>query len=469
MSGGPEASSLVGSASKGSRVDLRASLTRSLFYPLWDLKDRSARLSEWRSLERSQWHPRRELERVRWDLAGRLVEYAYQHCLTHRARLEEAGMTRASDVTPETWTRIPVLTKQEIREHEDGLRSDLYRIEDLVLAKTGGSTGTALRVYYDRASQARHNAAALRSDRWSGWEIGMRKVAVWGNPPVARTIKARLRNALHDRMEYLDTMEINEASLSRFLEICRRPEPFAIMGHAHSIFIAARWLEARGEISVRPRGVITTSMMLLAPERETIERVFGCRVTDRYGCEEVGLIGCECERHQGMHVPAEHLLVECLRDDGTPALAGEEGRIVVTDLVNRGMPLIRYRVEDRGILSDRSCPCGRALPLLEKVTGRTADFLVRADRTLVAGVSLVERTLTAIPGLEQMQIVQEAIGSFSLKVVSSAGYGVASEEALRAELRSVFGADTDVRIETVERIPQEPSGKYRFSISKVAY
>lgn len=450
-------------------MDLRAYLTRNLFYPLWDLKDGTGRLSEWRSLERSQWDSREKLDRLRWDRAGRLVEYAYEHCPTHRTRLAGTGMTRAADVTPESWSRIPVLTKQEIREHEEGLRSDQYRIEDLVLAKTGGSTGTALRVYYDQAAQARHNAAALRSDRWSGWEIGMRKVAVWGNPPVARTLKARLRNALHDRMEYLDTMEIHDASLERFLEACRRPEPFAIMGHAHSIFIAARWLQKRGEMSVRPRGVITTSMMLLAPERETIERVFGCRVTDRYGCEEVGLIGCECERHDGMHVPAEHLLVECLRDDGTPSAPGEEGRIVVTDLVNRGMPLIRYRVEDRGILTDRACPCGRPLPLLERVTGRTADFLVRADRTLVAGVSLVERTLTAIPGLEQMQIVQEAIGRFSLKVVPSAGYGPAAEEALRGELRKVFGADTDVRIEAVTRIPQEASGKYRFSISKVTY
>jgi len=440
-----------------------------VFYPLWDLKDRSGRLSEWRSLERSQWYPKEELGRLRWERAGRLIEYAHEHCPTHRSRLEAAGITRAADVSPDSWPRIPILTKQEIREGEEGLRSNLYRVEDLVLAKTGGSTGTALRVYYDPPAQAKHNAAALRSDRWSGWEIGMRKIAVWGNPPVARTLKARLRNALHDRMEYLDTMEIHEASLQRFLAACRRPEPFAIMGHAHSIFIAARWLQDRGEMSVRPRGVIATSMMLLAPERETIERVFGCRVTDRYGCEEVGLIGCECERHVGMHIPAEHLLVEVLRDDGAPAAYGEEGRIVVTDLVNRGMPMIRYRVEDRGVLTDRPCPCGRRLPLLEKVTGRTADFLVRADRTLVAGVSLVERTLTAIPGLEQMQITQEAIGSFLLKVVPGAGYSAASEAALRAELRSVFGASTEVRIETVTRIPQEASGKYRFSISKVNY
>jgi phenylacetate-CoA ligase len=192
-------------------------------------------------------------------------------------------------------------------------------------------------------------------------------------------------------------------------------------------------------------------------------------VTDRYGCEEVGLIGCECERHDGMHLTAEHLLVECVRDDGTPASPGEEGYLVLTGLVDRAMPLIRYRIEDRGILTDRPCPCGRGLPLLERVTGRTADFLVRADGALIAGVSLVERTLTAIPGLEQMQIVQEAIGRFSLMTVAAGESTREAEEALKSEIRSVFGRDVDVQVEWVERIPQETSGKYRFSISKVNY
>ena len=450
-------------------MEARAWITQGVFYPLWDLKDGEGRIAEWRSLERSQWLPREDLARLQWQRAGALVEYAYRHCPEYRPRLESGRLTRASDVNPESWIRIPILTKRDVREREATLRSDLYRVEDLVLAKTGGSTGTALRVYFDRQGQARHNAAALRSDRWSGWEMGMRKIAIWGNAPKLRSIEDRLRNALHDRTRYLDTMEINDASLEQFLADCRRPGPFAIMGHAHSIFIAARWLQDRGETGIRPKGVIATSMMLLAPERETIERVFGCRVTDRYGCEEVGLIGCECERHHGMHLAAEHLLVECVREDGTPAGRGEEGYLVLTGLVDRAMPLIRYRVEDRGILTDRACPCGRGLPLLEKVTGRTADFLVRADGALVAGVSLVERTLTAISGVDQMQIVQEAIGKFSLKVVPGEGDSRQAEAALENEIRSVFGREVQVQVDWVKSIPQENSGKYRFSICKVAY
>jgi phenylacetate-CoA ligase len=264
-------------------------------------------------------------------------------------------------------------------------------------------------------------------------------------------------------------MEIHEASLQRFLDSARRPAPFVLQGHAHSIFIVARWLETRGHRSLRPRGIIATSMMLLRPERDTIERVFGCAVTDRYGCEEVGLIACECPEHRGMHLNVDHLVVECLREDGTPAGPGEEGALVLTDLMNRGMPLIRYRIEDVGVRSDRICPCGRGLPLLERLSGRTADFLVRADGSLVAGVSLVERTLTALPGIEQMQIVQEAIDTFRLRLVRADGYSSDTEDALRREFRTVFGDSIRVTVDAVDSLTQDPSGKYRFSITQVPY
>jgi phenylacetate-CoA ligase len=450
-------------------MDLWSRFVGAISYPLWDLKDRSHRLREWRDLSRSQWLPRAELERRRWASARELIDYAIRHCPFYTERLRRSGIASGADLKPEAWAQIPVLTKRDVRENTDALLSSQFRKEDLVQAKTGGSTGTALRVYFDRRCQEGRNAAALLTDCWAGWRPGMRRISVWGNPPRLRSLKARLRNALHDRMEFLDTMEINEASLERFLDSARRPTPFGIQGHAHSIFIVARWLERRGEHGIRPRSVVTTSMMLLQPERATIERVFGCSVTDRYGCEEVGLIASECEEHRGMHLNAPHLLVECLREDSTQAAPGEEGVLVLTDLLNRGMPMIRYRIDDLGVMSNRLCPCGRGLPLLERVTGRTADFLVRADGSLVAGVSLVERTLTALPGLEQMQIVQEALNRFRIRLVPSDGYGVDVANALVGEFRTVFGDAVEVNLDIVDSIAQDRSGKYRFSISHVRY
>ncbi|WP_455389784.1 phenylacetate--CoA ligase family protein, partial [Petrachloros mirabilis] len=404
--------------------------------------------------------------RRQWQRLSEVVEYAYRHCPYYRMRLAESGFSGVLRDW-EDFHRLPLLTKRDIRENGETLLSREFRREDLVEARTGGSTGTALTVYFDKRCQEIRNAAAMRSDRWAGWDIGMKVVAIWGNPPVADTLKKKLRNLLLDRVIYLDTMDINERSIHRFVQDWRRERPRVVFGHAHSIYILATYLRRMGIEDLRPSGVIATSMMLLESERRIIEDVFGCRVTNRYGCEEVGLIACECERHDGLHLNVDHLVVEFLRDDGTEATPGEEANIVVTDLINRGMPLIRYRVGDMGVPSSRICSCGRGLSLMERVTGRQADFLKRPDGSLVAGVSLVERTLTAIPGIEQMQLIQDELHRVRVKVVKDSHFGETAEWKLRTELQMVFGEQVTIEIKYAPALDQTRSGKYRFAICNV--
>ena len=441
-------------------------LSKNVFFPLWEIKDGSQRLRYLRELSASQWYDPETLRRRQWERAREIIEYAYRHCPYYQAHFAEAGF----DGVPRDWIdfrRLPLLTKRDIRENGATLLSSDFRREELVEAKTGGSTGTALTLYFDERCQQVRNAAAMRSDRWAGWDIGRKIAAVWGNPSVADTFKKKLRNLLLDRYIFLDTMDINESSIRRFVDNWRRQQAQVLFGHAHSLYILATYLRRMGVEGLRPRGIIATSMMLLEPERRVIEEVFKCRVTDRYGCEEVGLIACECEQHQGLHLNVDHLVVEFLRDDGTDATPGEEAKIVLTDLVNRGMPLIRYRVEDRGVPSDRRCPCGRGLPLMERVIGRQADFLKRPDGSLVAGVSLVERTLTAVPGIEQMQLIQDDLCHVRAKVVKDSRFDEAAERKLRDELQMALGEGIMVEIQYVPALDQTRSGKYRFAICNV--
>ncbi|MBL8254324.1 MAG: phenylacetate--CoA ligase family protein, partial [Candidatus Competibacter sp.] len=369
-------------------------LSKQVFFPLWEIKDGAHRRQYLRELSASQWCDPGQLQRRQWERVCETVKYAYQHCSYYKARYAGLGFD-GSLRDWEDFRRLPLLAKRDIRGNVEQLLSSEYRREDLVEAKTGGSTGSALTLYFDSRCQEMRNAAAMRSDRWAGWDIGMKVAAIWGNPPVADTFKKKLRNFLLDRTIYLDTMDIDEHSVRCFVSDWRRERPGMLFGHAHSIYILATCLRRMGVEDIRPVGIVTTSMMLLEPERQVIEVVFGCRATNRYGCEEVGLIACECEQHAGLHLNVDHLIVEFLRDDGTEAELGEEADIVVTDLINWGMPLIRYRVEDRGVRGDRKCACGRGLPLMERIVGRQADFLKRPDGSMVAGVSLVERTLTA--------------------------------------------------------------------------
>ncbi|WP_150913208.1 phenylacetate--CoA ligase family protein [Marinobacter halotolerans] len=442
-------------------------LSRYVFYPLWDLKDRSKRLDHWRALEKQQWWSPKAVSELQWARLRALVAHAGKHSPFYRdlfARIEFDGENLFST---QAFQQLPVTTKADIRNGTDRFISETHQKDRLVIAKTGGSTGVSLNLYFDEECQEKRNAAQLMADRWAGWELGMKKAAVWGNPPVPATIKQKLRHHLLDRTIYLDTMDLNDQSMGDFVELWRKEKPRAVFGHAHSIYLFARYLLDNDIRTLRPDGIVATSMMLLDHERTAIEKAFDCAVTNRYGCEEVGLIACECEQHYGMHLNLPHAYVEFLDENNDPVKPGEPGKIVVTDLNNYAMPLIRYRVEDVGVPSDRVCSCGRGLPLMERLEGRVADFLVKPGGGRVAGISLVERTLTKVPGVEQMQLVQESLDRIEINRVKGQDYSNQTDEALIREFRDVFDSSVDLVINDVDRIAQEASGKYRFSICKV--
>lgn len=441
-------------------------LSKHIFYPLWDVKDKSQRLQEWKSLEQQQWWSRERLDRLQWERLAKLLEYAGQHSAFYRKRFQEQGIDPAKVSWRTDFQKILVTTKQDLRNNLNTFISDEFERSQLVTAKTGGSTGVSLNLFFDENCQERRNAAQLMADRWAGWDLGLKKAAIWGNPPVPTSVKEKLRHHLLDRTIYLDTMDLNDQSMGAFVERWRREKPGAIFGHAHSIYIFACYLRDKNVTDLRPQGIVATSMMLLEPERAAIEDAFGCAVTNRYGCEEVGLIACECEQHKGMHLNLPHVYVEFLDEQNNPVPPGEPGKIVVTDLNNYAMPLIRYRVEDVGTYTERECTCGRGFPVLERLEGRVADFLKLLGGGRVAGISLVERTLTKVPGVEQMQLVQEKLDQVLINRVRGREYTENTDRELIAAMREVFGEQVELIIQDVPQIPQEPSGKYRFSICK---
>lgn len=442
-------------------------LSKHLFYPLWDLKDRSQRLHEWKQLEEQQWWPEQRVRQEQWKRLQAILEYAGHHSPFYRDVFATSGVQPKDIQSEADLQRLPVTTKQDIRNQLDRFISNEYDKSTLISAKTGGSTGVSLSLFFDEACQERRNAAQLLADRWSGWDLGIKKAAIWGNPPVPTTLKQKLRHHLLDRVIYLDTMNMNDHSMAAFVERWRTEQPGAVFGHAHSIYLFARYLKKHQITDCRPKGIVATSMMLLDHERTLINEAFGCEVTNRYGCEEVGLIACECEHHQGMHLNLPHVYVEFLDANDQPVKPGEPGKIVVTDLNNHGMPLIRYRVEDMGVYSEQSCPCGRGFPLLERLEGRVADFLKLPDGGQVAGISLVERTLTKVAGVEQMQLVQDRLDRVTVNRVKGGDFTEETDARLLSAMREVFDERVALEIVDVSRIPQELSGKYRFSICKV--
>ncbi len=440
---------------------------RAFIDPLLAIKSRSPRYRYWKYLEKTQYLPEEELLKIQWKRLKTLLIFSYENNKYYRELFDRIGAKPNDIYEPADLKKLPILRKSDIQSNAEKMITKGYTPSRLLKFKTGGSTGTSLELYITEECSELRNACARRHDRWSGWEVGEPVGALWGNPVLPTDLKSKFKNRVITPFIYLDTMRISDETVMKFVWEWRRIRPTILFGHAHSIYIFARFLEKMGIREVRPKGIISTSMMLLPSERAFIEKNIGVKVYDRYGCEEVSLIASECERHEGMHLNVEHLFVEFLKEDGSDASEGELGKIIVTDLMNRAMPFIRYQVEDVGVPTKQKCSCGRGLPLMNSLTGRIADFLVHRDGSMVAGISLIENTLTAISGIVQMQIIQEDIDTIQLKVVVTDAFDSDNRSRLIAYFESLFGKGTSVKIVILPEILPEKSGKYRFSICKI--
>jgi phenylacetate-CoA ligase len=446
---------------------LHDALIRTVLGPVWAKWENSPYLAHYRRLQRTQYDPPDVVRQRQWEAVRDLLVHAYGSVPFYRERVRELGMHPRDFTSLDDFRGFPLLTKTDLRTHGRALLSNLCSREHLIRKRTSGSTGISLELFVDEAAQQFKRACTLRSDEWSGWRFGEPVAMVWGNPEFEkRGWRGRLRNALLERATYLDTLKMDEETLARFAMLLQRRQPTLLFGHAHSVYLFAEYLRTLGLPGIRPRGVITTAMVLHNWQRRVIENVFGCRVTNRYGCEEVSLIACECERHDGLHVNADGVYLEILRD-GLPVGPGEPGSIVVTDLRNRAMPLLRYQVGDVAVWSDRRCECGRGLALLERLEGREADFVLTPAGEVISGISLTENFALHVPGLAQLQIIQETVHRFVFRIVRGPDFGEDSLRRIGELVAERFGPNVSFDCEYVDAIPQDASGKYRFCISRV--
>lgn len=448
---------------------LIAPLARHVVAPLWAKWEKSPYLTHYRRMLRTQYEPLAEIRARQTTALRQLAEHAIATVPFWQERFAQAGLQPRDIAQPADLQALPLLTKADLRAQGEGLLSTAYSQETLHRHATSGSTGVSVVTYRDEVCQQFKRGATLRSDEWSGWELGERVACVWGNPEVRTDWKGRLRNALLERQYlHLDTLKMTDADIGRFVAGLERTPPSLLFGHAHSLYLVAKYIENNTpQTRIRPHGIISTCMVLHDFERTMIEKVFACSVTNRYGCEEVSLIASECEQHAGLHVNADCIYLEIVDEQGAPCLPGQPGRITVTDLSNRAMPIFRYEVGDMASWSAASCPCGRTLPLLEKLAGRVADYVVTRQGEYISGISLTENFAQQIPGLEQLQIIQEDIDRFVYNVVRGPGFDDQSVRRIAELTKTRFGKTAEHVCRFVEKIPQEPSGKYRFCISKL--
>lgn len=452
-------------------MDLYKPICKHIVIPLWARWERSPYLKHLQYLQKSQYFSLDKIREYQLEKIRNLLRHAYDNCSYYRRRFRDSRVEPEDIRSFDDYLRVPLLTKDDVRTFQNDLIAPGF--DRYCRFLTSGSTGKPLVGYRDKACNEFKRACGIRSDLWSGYDLGERIYCLYGNPEKElrglRKTRALLRRKMLRRVAILDMLSLTRTSMLAFAEKMRRKPPSLLWGHAHGLYLLASFCKAEKILDIRPKGMYSAGMVLHDFERRTVEEVFHCKLQDRYGCEELGLIAAECKEQQGLHINTDAVYVEFLGKDGKHVSPGERGLLVVTDLTNHVMPFIRYRLEDVGIPSDKKCPCGRTQPLIEKIEGRVADFLVTPRGQIVSGISLTDHFAGHIPGVDQIQIVQETVDFFTLNIVKGRNFDESSLQAISRLIQDFFGPEMKYTCQFVAEIGQGRTGKYQFTISKVSH
>lgn len=409
------------------------------------------------------------------DLADRsrvrvtsVLRHACRNVPFYREFCREAGLD-PDKISERDLPLFPLVNKKMLTAGGRDFHDPTAAPERFVPSSTGGSSGEPFRFFVDARTTDIRAASDLRARVWTGWRLGDKQAMLWGHlGDHKRSVswRGRLTSQFVHRQRVLNAYGMGQTEVEAYHRSLTSFRPRLLIGYASSLAYLADFLK-RKEAPFPPLAAIISSAESLTDEfRTSIEGYFKSPLFDRYGSRELAVIAQQCSPRSGLHIISDRVHVEILRPDGSPCGPGERGEVVATDLDNLVMPFIRYRTGDLAAFATGRCDCGRGFPLLERVEGRTSDLIVGQNGKVYScpGPRLYGGD---IPGIGQMQLVQERIEAIRVRVVPDARWTTDSAERLTAHLRGLLG-EIEVEIVLEKAIPPSASGKYRFTISNVS-
>ena len=436
-------------------------------FPLQERLKHHSTVAARRSLEASQWWAPEQILAMQIERLRKLLVEAGQQVPYYQALFQHLGFDPQAVTRVEDLQALPLLDKATIRAHTKAMKNP--QAQGLARFNTGGSSGEPLIFFIGKERVSHDVAAKWRATRWWGVDIGDPEIVVWGSP-IELGSQDRVR-MLRDRLmrtQLLPAFEMTDAKLDAMVATIRRTRPRMLFGYPSALSHIARHAQQRGQRmdDLGIRVAFVTSERLYEDQRASISHVFGCPVANGYGGRDAGFIAHECPSG-GMHLTAEDVVVELLDSAGQPVPVGEAGEIVVTHLATGDFPFIRYRTGDVAVMDHRRCACGRGLPMLKEIQGRSTDFVVAQDGTVMHGLALIY-TLRDIEGVQQFKITQQSLDRVEVQFVAGATLAADAPARIVRDFKARLGASVQVVVERVAVIAPEKSGKHRYVVSKVA-
>jgi phenylacetate-CoA ligase len=423
-----------------------------------------------KQLLESQWNTEEQFSTYQQKEKEKLLRHAFTNVPHYRDWLKKSGAKIEDFFSEEGFRQLPLLSKQELRGNEKSFLDERLDIHKLCKGGTSGTTGTPLVLYSDQQQMAVTWAYISRLRSWMGLNelYYPRTIRLSGKNIVPLNQKKNVpvywRYNRPFNMLLASSYHLSSDTIKYYIKAFNKFRPEVIESFPSILLTIARLTKTSGLEIYTPKAIMTTAETLFSDARKDIESVFGCHIFDQYGSSETNALAGECEYGQ-MHVWPEHAIIEILDKDGTPVLLGEEGEIVVTSFMTPIMPLIRYRLGDLGIFSkEKTCKCGRHMPIIQKIIGRTEDTLYFPNRGYT---QRFDTALKGIKGIIESQIIQDSLNSLKVLIVATNEFDEKNKSKYLWGIQNVCGEDISIKFEYVDSIPRGANGKLRAVISQV--
>lgn len=455
-------------------------LDRYLFLPLGDLVYGSCVVKKWKELNRNEYLSSQELHEIRNEKIRRLVKHCYDTVPYYHQLFDREGIRPEDIRTADDLQRIPILTKQIIRDNYDALFSTAISPNRRRRSTTGGSTGTPLAYCTDNAEWSSWKASTLRAWEWYGLHLGDKIFSLGGNS-INQKKKLFSFKGLYDRVimrNYkFSSSEVSDECMQRHYEAYMRIKPMALRGYGSSLYVFAKYIEKK-QLPVLPTKVVLTTGEVLMPEyRQKLELVFNAPVYDAYGAGDGGILSHECPERKGFHITEEYCYIEMTDVNGHRLPDGKVGFVATTDLENYVFPFLRYHVGDMASLSSVECSCGRHTQLIGKVYGRAGRLMYNKEGVPISPTMLpimLFRNLDyhshenrkPYERIDRYQIRQDENGDIRilLKMFDKKDEKYDRYSYIIDNYRTHFVGSV-VEMEFVDSIPTLPSGKEDYCVS----
>lgn len=423
------------------------------FYPLYKF------------LMKNQWKRKEDLQRQQTLDLHRIIKFSYERVPFYRSHFNSANIKPEDIKTISDLEKIPPITKRDILSDSRafipiGMKGNYHQ------AYTAGTTGMPM---YFRVS---HNDYVLGVAIWyralsaAGYVLGDRMAILTGSalmPDARNTILVRAHEIARN-VHFLSAYHMDDERLAAYLDQLISWKPAFLRGYPSALYDFAKFLDRESLEVPNLKAVVTTSEKLFPQVRKKLEDVFDTRVFDQYGADDGGVSTAECE-HQHMHINTERSIMEIVDEDYNQIDTGQ-GKVLATSLKNYAMPFLRYELGDEAIASDEKCPCGRGLPVIDEILGRTVSTLITPDGTPIHGWFFGWLMIEFGEAVSQYKITQVSRTNIDVLIVPGKDF----TENIIQKIQSLAHAkckDWKIDIKLVDQIPVSKSGKRIFIESKL--